>query len=176
MFCIIEGRFYRGKAPDRPLPETPVSTQFTACLFIIILFLFSFYHLQFCLHLHFCFLLLFYFLFLHNHSSAGFSTNLPLWRFFGSSPFNQFFWNDPASVRKILVGWLFCHFGLFFRVLPFFSIQPVFFNEPSLCHEKSGWICVFEAFFGFWTDPGIDFYAVFGSRTLFLTRRSPKNG
>lgn len=28
MFCIIEGRFYRGKAPDRPLPETPVPAGF----------------------------------------------------------------------------------------------------------------------------------------------------
>ncbi len=59
-----------------------------------------------------------------------FSAGTAFLRFFS---FNQFFWNDPASVRKILVEFgFFGHFWLNYAV--FWTFQTV--DRPKTCQNR----------------------------------------
>lgn len=125
-------------ALDRLCPKLQYLRAFWALLYyivIILLFLLLFISCTFCLHfLLFIQLQVSFRWFVHSklfysidflHSTTFFPSNPRSFRITLSAPFNRNFWNEPASVSKILVEWHFWHFE------PFSSFNQIFSNEPA---------------------------------------------
>ena len=121
MFCIIEGRIQGYSGRTGLLPKTHYLCGFWRFTIYISIGSFLIYHLQ--LHLPFAFsdfVSIHFFYFLPTfHSTRSSETTHPSFSFtlsspfgpyfcvFPKTPFNQFFSNDPASVGKILVEFVF---------------------------------------------------------------------
>ena len=140
-------------ALDRLCPELQYLRRFWAFLYYIVillpfLLLFLLLHfLQFTFYLQFSFLWSlhyndFYSIYLH-HSTTFFPSNPRSFWITPLAPFNRNFFDEPASVPKILVEWHFCRFRQFSSFNQFFSNEPASVTKILV---EFGFLGHFEAF------------------------------